>query len=99
LAIFDRRSMPPRQPADHGLFIFTLFPNEEDENAVSVGPLDGLVQAAATGRARVCRQACRDCGFVVETLELAVHEYHQQKPRMGLLGALRRVPRDRARAA
>jgi hypothetical protein len=38
-------------------------------------------------------------GFAVETLEVVIHEYNQQQPRMGLLVALRRLPRDRAQAA
>jgi predicted TPR repeat methyltransferase len=89
-----------RSLRDRGLFIFTLFPNEDDENAVSAGSLDGLVQGGCYrhGRAYVARLA-EITGFAVETLEGAIHEYNQQQPRMGLVAALRRLPRDRAQAA
>jgi predicted TPR repeat methyltransferase len=85
---------------DRGLFIFTLFPNEDDEHAVSAGALDGLVQGGCYrhGHAYVTRLA-EVTGFVVETLERVIHEYNHQQPRMGLLVALRRLPRDRAQAA
>jgi predicted TPR repeat methyltransferase len=89
-----------RSLRDRGLFIFTLFPNQDDEDAISVGSLDGLVQGGCYqhGRAYVARLA-EITGFAVETLELAIHEYNQQQPRMGLLVALRRLARDRAQAA
>jgi predicted TPR repeat methyltransferase len=89
-----------RSLRDRGLFIFTLFPNEGDEHAIAVGSSDGLVQGGCYqhGRAYVAGLA-EATGFAVETLELAVHEYNQRQPRMGLLVALRRLPCDRAQAA
>jgi predicted TPR repeat methyltransferase len=85
---------------DGGLFIFTLFPNEADENAIAVGSLEGLGQGGCYqhGRAYVARLA-EATGFVVESLEREVHEYRKQQPLMGLLGVLRRLPRSCARAA
>jgi hypothetical protein len=35
----------------------------------------------------------RSTGFAVEALELDVHEYQHGLPLMGLVGALRRLPR------
>jgi predicted TPR repeat methyltransferase len=89
-----------RSLRDHGLFIFTLFPNDEDENTVAVGSLEGFVQGGCYrhGHGYVARLA-GVTGFVVETLERVVHEHYQQQPKIGLLGVLRRLARDDARAA
>jgi predicted TPR repeat methyltransferase len=73
-----------------GLFIFTLFPNDDD-NEVAVGSLDGFAQGGCYfhGRTYVTRLA-EASKFRVEILDTAVHEYHRGQPRMGLVVALRR---------
>ena len=77
---------------DHGLFIFTLFPNEEDDDKVAVGTLDGYAEGGCYRHGRnYVAQVAEATGFAVEMLELDVHEYVQRKPKMGLVGAVRRV--------
>ena len=73
-----------------GLFVFTLFPNEDD-NEVAVGSLDGFAQGGCYfhGRSYVIRLA-EASKFSVAILDTAVHEYHRSQPRMGLVVALRR---------
>jgi len=86
---------------DAGLFIFTLFPNEQDDNSVSVGSAEGLAQGGCYmhGRRYVARVAA-DTRFEVEVLKDAVHEYNQRgEPMAGLVVALRRHSRDRPPAS
>jgi predicted TPR repeat methyltransferase len=85
---------------DHGLFIFTLFPHEEDADAVAAGTFDGYAQGGCFrhGRNYVVRLA-EMTGFKVEALELDVHEYARGKPKMGLVVALRRVGQDKQASA
>jgi len=85
---------------DHGLFIFTLFPNEDDADAVAAGTFDGYAQGGCFrhGRNYVARLA-ETTGFKVEALELDVHEYARGKPKMGLIVALRRRERHDKQAS
>ena len=84
---------------DGGLFICTLFPNDDEREGaeVAAGSFRGLVQGGCYvhGRAHVARQA-EAAGFTVETLADEIHEYHKGQPAMGLIVALRRRPRERA---
>lgn len=84
---------------DDGLFIFTVFDNQDDENTFAVGPLErGYAQNGCYvhGRAYVARAAAR-CGFDVEALEPDVFDHYEGAPRLGLLVVLRR--RSRARGS
>jgi predicted TPR repeat methyltransferase len=76
---------------DQGLFILTLFPNENEDEA-SVHASDGWVQGGCFkhGRNHV-RRLAEATGFIVEAIETSIHEYQKQKPIMGLIIALRRV--------
>jgi len=84
---------------DQGLFVMTLFPNE-DEDAVGVNPLDGWVQGGCFKHGRnYVRRMAEATGFIVEAIELGIHEYQKQKPIMGLVVALRRVTTGEMRAS
>jgi predicted TPR repeat methyltransferase len=88
---------------DAGLFIFTLFDNEDDENAVAVGSMErGYAQTGCYvhGRAYVARAALAH-RFSVESLERRIFDHYEGKPRPGLIAVLRRDSRqpDRAQAA
>ena len=75
---------------DGGHFVFTLFPNHDD-NLIAVHPTAGLAQGGcyAHGRKYVA-SAAEAAGFGVELLRDEIHEYHEGKPEMGLVGVLRR---------
>jgi predicted TPR repeat methyltransferase len=79
---------------DGGLFLMTLFPNEQDDGAFAVGSLDGIGEGGcfAHGRSYVARIAAAT-GFSVVTIGTQVHEYMHGKPRVGLVVALRRDAR------
>jgi predicted TPR repeat methyltransferase len=79
---------------DGGYFVLTLFPNEQDANAVAVAPLGGLGEAGCFvhGPYYVARVA-QATGFTVRALQTEVHEFARGKPRMGLVVALRRDAR------
>ncbi len=80
---------------DNGLFLFTLFHNPVDENAVAIGSFEGGFAQSASfihGRDYVSRIA-RSAGFRVEMLEQEVFDHYESRPRMGLVIALRRNPR------
>lgn len=84
---------------DNGLFIFTVFENQDDENTFAVGPLErGYAQNGCYvhGRAYVARAAARH-GFGVEALEPEVFDHYEGAPRLGLLVVLRRPPRESPR--
>jgi predicted TPR repeat methyltransferase len=85
---------------DRGLFIFTLFPSKNDDDEFAVGSADGLGQGGCFthGRNYVARMAA-ETGFMVETLDLGVHEYQNQKPMMGIIAGLRRVRRQPSQAS
>jgi predicted TPR repeat methyltransferase len=77
---------------DEGLFIFTVFDNEEDENAVAVGSMErGYAQTGCYvhGRAYVAR-AARAHRFAVEALDRQIFDHYEGKPRPGLIVVLRR---------
>lgn len=75
----------------NGLFIFTLFPDEENPDGFSVGALGGLGEGGCYvhGQVYIARLA-QDCGFEVEGVEKAIHEYRDGTPVYGLIGALQR---------
>lgn len=83
---------------DGGLFALTLFPNADEENGRDfvVASMDGLAQGGCYehSQAYIARVA-EACGFTVETVETAVHEYRLGKPKDGLIIVLRRAPRVR----
>jgi len=75
---------------DQGLFVFTLFPNEDDPDGIAVAAFGGLAEGGcfAHGRRYVTRVA-EASGFAVENLATEIHEYSGGKPRDGLVVALR----------
>ena len=85
---------------DGGLFVFTLFPNEADADAVGVGSLDGFAQYGCFVHGRnYVAQLAAETGFEVAALETDVHEHYQGKPKMGLVAALRRSGRQQQQAS
>jgi predicted TPR repeat methyltransferase len=80
---------------DEGLFVFTLFPNEgeRDGKEVVVAPLNTLARGGcyAHGRGYISRLA-EAAGFLVDTLDTEIHEYHDGTPIGGLIVVLRRRP-------
>jgi predicted TPR repeat methyltransferase/Flp pilus assembly protein TadD len=76
---------------DSGLFLFTLFPNEAADT-FGAGSVEGLAQGGCYrhGRNYVARTA-QATGFAVEAMDEEVHEFHQGRPTMGLVVALRRM--------
>jgi len=79
---------------DKGLFVFTLFPNDDGEQNrdVAVAPLGGLGEGGCYvhGRGYVTRLA-EENGFSVALMETGVHEYDKRgNPAHGLVVALRR---------
>ena len=86
---------------DDGLFVFTVFQNdsEQDEKGVVVSQLDGLAQSGCYAHSRnyVTRLA-ESAGFVVEMLNTEIHEIHEQRagnsiPIMCFVVVLHRHPR------
>lgn len=81
---------------DKGLFVFTLFPNnnESSGNEIIVADIDDLARGGcfAHSRGYVSRIA-KAAGFIVEALEDEVHEFTKQTPIMGLVVTLRRQSR------
>lgn len=73
-----------------GLFVFTVFPNDEDEDAVAIGTLNGLAQGGCFrhGTKYVARTAAAS-GFTLEVLRREVHEYARKAAIPGILVALR----------
>jgi len=75
-----------------GLFIFTLFPNEIEPDAVAVESFGSVGGAQGGcfmhGRNYIVRLA-EAAGFIVEILDDEIHEYQGDKPQMGLVVALR----------
>src|SRR5262249_50607054 len=74
-----------------GLFAFTLFPNQQDENGVAIASIVGMAKGGCYehGRSYVAALAAAT-GFAVEHLESEIHEHQYGRPIMGLLVALRR---------
>jgi predicted TPR repeat methyltransferase len=76
---------------DQGLFIMTLFPNENEDD-VSVHASDGWIQGGCFKHGRnYVRRVAETTGFTVEAIENSIHEYQKQQPIMGLVVALRRT--------
>jgi predicted TPR repeat methyltransferase len=73
-----------------GLFAFTLFPNDDDPEAVNIGALNGLAQGGCFrhGAGYVTRTAEKH-GFYVELLRREPHEYVRNAPVPGMVVALR----------
>lgn len=74
-----------------GLFAFTLFPNEDDPEAVAIGTLNGLAQGGCFrhGDGYVARTAARH-GFSVALLRRDAHEFTRNAPVPGTIAVLRR---------
>jgi predicted TPR repeat methyltransferase len=85
---------------DGGVFVFTLFPNTDDEDGIGVEALGGFAEIGCYRHgAGYVRRLAQAAGFVVEALEPAVQEYAHGAPKMALVGALRRASRSAADAA
>ena len=81
---------------DQGSFIFTVFDNQDDENAVAVGSMErGYAQTGCYvhGRNYVIRSAVAH-RFSVESLSQEIFDHYEGKPRQGLIVALRRNARS-----
>ena len=82
---------------DDGLFVFTVFKNENEQDDVAVSPLDGLAKSGcyAHGKNYITRLA-EASGFTVEALSTEIHEYRldvdHDAPIMCFVVALRRRP-------
>ena len=78
-----------------GRFAFTLFPNDDDPDAIAVASLAGLAQAGCFRHGTVyVAQAAGACGFAVELMRRADHEYVNGAPIEGLVVALRKPLAD-----
>jgi len=79
----------------NGLFLFTLFHNPADENAVAIGSFDGgQVQTASFVHGRdYIRRTAAESGFGVEMMEIEEFDRYENKPRIGLVVVLRRGAR------
>jgi predicted TPR repeat methyltransferase len=79
---------------DDGLFLCTLFPNEQDKNGVAMAPLGGLAQGGCYvhGEDYIASMAEQN-DLMVEALGTGIHEYIGQEPVTGLVIALRRRAR------
>jgi predicted TPR repeat methyltransferase len=75
---------------DGGVFVLTLFPNP-DVDRVAVGELNGRAQGGVfTHGTRYIARTAENAGFVVELMEMNVHEFDVGKPVAGLVIGLRR---------
>lgn len=73
-----------------GLFVFTVFPNDEDPEAVAIGTLDGFAQGGCFRHgARYISRLAEKHGFDVALMRHDVHEYLRKSPIAGLIVALR----------
>jgi predicted TPR repeat methyltransferase len=77
---------------DKGLFVFTLFSDENDKVDFAVAANDKLAQSGCyTHGAGYVERLAPECGFSVEMLKKAVHEHDEGgNPIPGLLVVLRR---------
>jgi tetratricopeptide (TPR) repeat protein len=77
-----------------GLFVFTLFPNDDELGAreVAVAPLGGLGEGGCYIHSRsYVRRIAEETGFSIVLMETDVHEHDQRgRPVQGLIVALRR---------
>ena len=77
----------------NGLFIATLFPNDEENDAdgVAVASYGGLASGGCYTHGRnYLKRIAAEHGFTVEVLDAQIHEYHQNEPITCLAVALRR---------
>ena len=76
----------------HGLFVFTVFPNRNDPEAVDVAPLGGFAEGGCfVHGGGYIRRVARETGFCVALLETAPHEIDPRgTPVTALVVALRR---------
>ncbi|HEY7987136.1 MAG TPA: tetratricopeptide repeat protein [Methylophilaceae bacterium] len=77
---------------DHGLFIFTLFPNDhaQDSQEVIVAPSSELARGGCFAHSRdYVRRLAKENGFMVESLTDEIHEFSDELPVPGLLVTLR----------
>jgi predicted TPR repeat methyltransferase/cytochrome c-type biogenesis protein CcmH/NrfG len=74
-----------------GLFAFTLFPNDDDPEAVAIGTLNGLAQGGCFrhGDGYLKRTAAGH-GFSVALLRREAHEFVRNVPLPGTIAVLRR---------
>jgi predicted TPR repeat methyltransferase len=73
-----------------GLFVFTAFPNPDNDDGFALGSADGLLQFGCyVHGAGYIAAAAAAAGFSVEILDRDVHEYHHGAARIGLVVALR----------
>ena len=88
-AIFEAAATALRP---HGVFIFTVFPNDKDPAGYAVDHLDGMAQGGIYVHGRdYLRDLAMQTGFAVHTMDLAVHEYEANgQPKMCLLVTLAR---------
>jgi predicted TPR repeat methyltransferase len=75
----------------NGLFAFTLFPNDEDPEAVAIGTLNGLAQGGCFrhGDGYLRRTAAKH-GYSVALLRCEAHEFVRNAPMPGTIAVLRR---------
>ena len=82
---------------DDGLFVFTLFPNDNghDNQEVVVSPNRSLAKSGCYAHSvSYVRRLAEAAGFFVDLLESRIHEYHKKTiPITGIVVALRRRPR------
>ena len=77
---------------DAGLFIFTVFPSDDDES-YHAGPIEGVGAKGCFlhGRTYIARTAA-DSGFAVISLSVETHEIHRDEAADGLIVVLSRRP-------
>ncbi|HLZ04612.1 MAG TPA: tetratricopeptide repeat protein [Bradyrhizobium sp.] len=88
-AVFEAvaRCLRPR-----GLFVFTVFPNDDDPCAVAAGTLNGQAQGGCFRHgADYIAGAAATCGLTVELLSREVHEFARKAAVPGLVVALRKA--------
>lgn len=74
----------------HGLFVFTVFPNDDDPSTVAIGTLNGLAQNGCFRHgADYIAQTAAARGLTVELMRREVHEYARKAAIPGLVVALR----------
>ena len=75
-----------------GLFVFTVFPNDDDPSAVAMGTLNGQAQGGCFrhGADYITRTAAA-CGLAVALDRREVHEYARKAAVPGLVVALRKA--------
>ncbi len=80
------------------LVVFTVFANEENDEDVAVDLFDGYGRGGCYQHSRsYVARAAEAAAFAVESLEDAVREHARgYDPKMGLVVALRRIPRPAA---